>query len=112
MENWHVKLDHEKAISAKKQLLSSEINILHLMKHMKNYSVLRKRELDTRNKLKTNISALKARINLSLSNLPKEGIKPKLEPKIQKVKKIMKQEEKSSFEKELDDIKAKLTKLE
>ena len=111
MENWHVKLDREKAIDTKKQLLSSEINLLHIMRHMKNYSVLRKRELDTRNKLRTNISLLKTKINLSLSNLPKEGIKPKLESKIQKVKKIVKQEEKSDFQKELEEIQAKLAKL-
>lgn len=111
METWHIKIEHEKALDSKKQLLSSEINLLHLIGHIKNYSVFRKRETIIANKIKLNLSSIKSKLNLLSSTLPKQESKPKIEPQIQKVKKIVKQEEKSSYQKELEDIQAKLARL-
>ena len=43
-ETRHIKLDYEEALLAKKQLLTTELNLLNLLKKVKNYRALRKRE--------------------------------------------------------------------
>lgn len=115
MENWHIKLDYEKAIESKKQLLSSEINLLHVMKSMKNYSILRKREITIDNKIKSDMSSIRLMISQLNSAFPRQSIGPrtilKTETKIKEIKKIMKPERKSDFQKELEDIQAKLARL-
>ncbi|VVB78349.1 Uncharacterised protein [uncultured archaeon] len=110
MENWHIKIDHGEALDSKKQLLSSELNLLHLLRHMKNYSILRKKETAINNKIKLNISSLRQKLTLLKSTLPK-GAAPKIESRIKKVEVKLKTEEKNDFQNELDEIKAKLAKL-
>ena len=57
------------------------------------------------------MSAIKTKLDSLSSTFPKQEAKNKIEPQIQKVKKIVKQEEKSDFQKELEEIQAKLAKL-
>ena len=45
METRHIKLDYEEALHAKKQILSTELNLLQTSKKIRNYKVLRKKEL-------------------------------------------------------------------
>jgi hypothetical protein len=107
METRHVKLDYEEALNAKKQLLSAELNILHILKKLKNYKILRKREFITKNKLKNTTTTLKSKINLILSTFPKEPeeiVAPK------RIKRKERQET-QNITKELEDIKEKLAKL-
>jgi len=110
MENWHVRLDYEKALDSKKQLLSSEINLLHILKHMRNYSTLKKKEIAINAKLKASVSLLMVKLNVLRSTLPKSTA-PKLESKIKRVEIKIKENQKSDFQKELDDIKEKLARL-
>lgn len=109
METRHVKLNYEEALSAKKQLLSSELNLLHIMKILTNYKLLRKRELQIKNKLKNTSSSLKIKLNSIESSFPTEEEKP-TKRKMSRISKIEK-EKKGSIQKEVQEIKKKLEKL-
>lgn len=110
MENWHIRLDYEKAIESKKELLSSEIDLLNLISSGRNYFILRKSELETKNKIKANISVLKAKLKLLMSTLP-QGSVPKIENKIKMMEAKLEEEHKDDLEIELEEIKARLRKL-
>tara|TARA_Y100000310_G_scaffold343363_1_gene450623 strand:- start:1962 stop:2288 length:327 start_codon:yes stop_codon:yes gene_type:complete len=107
METRHVKLNYDEALNAKKQLLSAELNILNIIKRLKNYKLLRKKEFTTKSKLKTATTSLKSKVNLIISTFPNESdeiITPK------KIQRRIKPET-QNLTQELEDIKAKLAKL-
>ena len=106
-ETRHVKLDYEEALNAKKQLLSTQLSVLQTLKRLKNYKVLRKKELTAKNKIKTTATALKSKLNLLILTFPDE----KEEPRTPKRKRRKEQEQEQDLSKELDDIKKKLAKL-
>jgi hypothetical protein len=62
----HVKLDYEESIQAKKDLLSSERDFIRILKTVKRYELLRKKELTTKLKIQNKIRYLK--INLGRLN--------------------------------------------
>jgi hypothetical protein len=107
-ETRHVKLGFEEALNAKKQLLSTELSILHTIKRIKSYKLLRKRELTAKNKLRTSTKILNSKINLILSTFPNEEGAPRV-PK--KRKKRKDEEEKQDIKQELEEIQNKLAKL-
>jgi len=72
METRHVKLGYEEALNAKKQILSAELNLLQTAKRVRNYKILRKKELTTKIKLKTGLKALKTKLNALKLTFPKE----------------------------------------
>ena len=104
----HVKLNYEEALDAKKNLLSSELNILRAIKRIKAYRVLRKRELIMKNKLKVTSTALKSKINLMLSTFPDEEGEPRTLKRTRRKRK----DEKKDIQEELEGIKEKLAKLQ
>jgi len=112
METRHIRMDYEEALNAKKQLLTSEINLLHIAKKIKNYKLLRKKEIATKNKLKTSLTSLKSKITMLQSSFPNET-QPKSDFKKTKKQAILGKEEQESesLQNELDDIKEKLAKL-
>ena len=63
VETRHVKLSYEEALDAKKQFLSSELNLLHTIRKLKNYKLLRRKEIAVKNNLKTKLASLKTKIN-------------------------------------------------
>ena len=105
METRHVKLNYEEALSAKKHLLASEINLLKILRKIKAYRILRKREFASKSKLKLKLNDLIKRISLIQSFLPHDPI-PQIKEKSKKV--INK---KTNIQDDLDDIKKKLEKL-
>ena len=107
METRHIKLDYEEALHAKKQILSTELNLLQTSKKIRNYKVLRKKELLLKSKLKINLKSLQEKIKFIISTFPKEEI-PKL-PKI-RAKKIEKKEN-QNIQNQLQEIKNKLARL-
>ncbi|MFA5259322.1 MAG: hypothetical protein WC979_04415 [Candidatus Pacearchaeota archaeon] len=116
METKHIRIDSEEIISAKKEILQSQINTLHLIKRIRNYNILRKKELALKAKIKQEIGFLKSKINLIISTMPKEASEKKTLPveTIVKVKKEVspfKEKINKDLQKELDEIKAKLAKL-
>jgi hypothetical protein len=108
METRHIKLNFEEALNAKKQLLSIELNILHAVKKVKSYKILRKKEIASKNKLKMNAKSLNSKLNLILSTFPEEEGKPKSSKKRKKRKD---EKENQDIKEELDEIKEKLSKL-
>jgi len=106
METRYLRLNYGDALSAKKELLSSELNTLSIGKKLKSYRSLRKQEFILKGKIKTVFSSLKAKINLVLSTFPEEGIKL---PKPRVRKKERKQER--SLQDELAAIQEKLRRL-
>jgi len=106
METRHIKIDYEDALDSKKHLLSSEINLLHILKKIKSYGMLRKRELMLKGRLKIQLNNLRKRISLVQYSLPTEGI---LEVK-KKKKRVV--EEKADIQGELEEIRKKLERLE
>ena len=106
IETRHIKIGYEEALSAKKQLLSGELNLLHVMKRIKNYKVLRKNEITTKNKLKVSITSLKSKLNLLQSKFPEQEIR------LQNYKrKEIKTKKDADIKEQLDEIKSKLAKL-
>ena len=107
-ETRHIKLEYNDAISAKKQLLSSEINLLNLVKKIRNYKILRKKELNEKNKLKISMGELKMKLGLLISTLPEQE-KTDIRVKIKEKKIDLKKSK--DMEDELKEIKQKLDKL-
>ncbi len=106
-ETRHVKIDFEEALSGKKELLSSQLNLLQIGKRMRGYKILRKKELAEKRKLKSEIGKLKNDLNIILSGFPEGERKVKVGKRVHKVEK----EERKDFHKELDEIKRKLERL-
>jgi DNA-directed RNA polymerase alpha subunit len=109
METRHVKLDFEEALNAKKDLLSSQLNILHTLKKIKAYGILRKKELVQKNKLRISMKSLNVKVNSFLSSLPRE--EQEKEIPLKKQRKRKQEKEKRNIKKELEEIKEKLAKL-
>lgn len=113
MEAKHLKLDYEKAIITKKQLLSSELKLLNIIKKIREYKLVRMNEFAIKNKLKTELKFLGTKLNLILSSLPKT--KSKKNPTILKSKEkttLKKDPRRENIEQQLEEIKEKLKKLE
>ena len=106
METRHIRLDYEEAIEAKKQLLSSELNLLYMIKRLKAYKLLRKKEILTKVKLKSHMNSLKAKVNLMKSTFPKQGTE-----EVQLKKREVEKGPSKEIQKELEDIQKKLAKL-
>ena len=107
METRHIKFNYDQALDAKKQLLSSEINLLHMIKALKAYKILRKMEFIKKNKLKTSLTSLKSKIKLIESGFPKPEHKPKTPTRIKGIKK----QDKKNLQQELEEIREKLESL-
>ncbi len=106
METRYIKIGYEEALSAKKELLSAEINVLSISKELGEYRALRKKEFTLKNKLRIAFGNLKTKTNLLLSTFPEEGLE------VPKPRKDRKSKEKNkTLQEELSDIKKKLSQL-
>ena len=102
----YIKLDYEEALSAKKELLSSELHSLVIAKKIKEYKFLRAKEFTLKKKFRTEIISLKNKTNLFISTLPKDENKSHKPKKVIKEKKVEK-----GLQNELEEIKRKLERL-
>ena len=110
MENIHIRLEHETALEGKKQLLSSEITMLELLKILKRYKTLRKKELVLKEKLKKELNNLKKDLSEIKEFFPAKAAEFDLDKEhVEKVEK--KTEEERDIESQLKDIQDKLAKL-
>ena len=66
----HVSLDPENILSAKKELLAAEINVLESIKRLRNFKLLKKKELSNRIKFISHLKTIKTDIALISSHLP------------------------------------------
>ena len=106
-ETRHVKLNYEEALDAKKQILSAQLNLLQTAKRVRNYKVLRKRELTTKTKLKANLKSLRTKIKALQTSFPHE------EDSIEKIiiKKRAQKRKDNDIKEQLKDIEKKLDNL-
>ena len=66
----YVQLSYQEAISGKREILSSQAEILQILKSLQNYRSLRKKELTKKNKLKLILNKTKKRIKTYLHDIP------------------------------------------
>ncbi len=108
MENLHVKFEHDEALVGRKEILSSQINLLELLKILKDYKNSRKRELILKLRFKKELAAVRTKILEIEESFPKET-----QGEIKMIKRIKPREKESqSIESQLQEIKAKLEGLE
>ena len=108
METKYIRLDYEESLETKKNLLSSQLNLLRTSKNLRNYKMLRAKEIAIKNKLNVALKTLKAKINLIQSTFPEQE-KSKILPKKERIIEINKQE---NIQRQLEDIQCKLAKLQ
>lgn len=108
METLHIKLEAEEAINSKKALLSTEINLLNIIKKIQSYRNLRNTELKEKIALRTNLKNLSSEIKKLRALLPK--LKQKREG--EEEEKISEKVKKVKLEDELKEIRQRLKQLE
>ena len=108
METRHVKLDYVNALSAKKDLLGAEINLLQIVRKIKGYRGVRKRELTVKNKLRLEIGKLRKQMDGLVNYLPTDNVK--IDKRKNKKKKVG--DGGRNLDSELGEIKKKLAGLE
>ena len=113
MRGLYVKLGYNEAVIGKKEFLSAQINMLQLLKSLKSYKNLRRRELILKTKFKTKLTDLKKKINELQTMLPKEVAVEETEIKTTRQTKEEYQDvkAKSDIESQLKAIKEQLVRL-
>jgi|TARA_B100001971_G_C18128044_1_gene503205 hypothetical protein len=111
METRHVKIDYDQALTSKKELLSSEINLLNMVRRLKNYRTLRRKEIAAKNSLNREMKALRVKVGLLESSFPNQKELVKEDKRKSRVKKAIKIKGKKHVSDELDEIKRKLAEL-
>lgn len=109
MENIHIKFEHNEALLGKKEFLYAQINLLELLKKMKDYRSSRKQELILKSRLRNELNTAITKIIEIEEHLPKET---KEEIKIIKKVKHKESEERKSIESQLKEIQDKLAALQ
>lgn len=114
-ESRYLNLNYQDSLNSKKQLLGSEINLINVHRAISNFKNLRKKEFESKNKIKSSMAALRSKINLIQSTFPEEEnlrikdiikhIKPKINARTKEEK------ENISYQQELEDIQRKLQRL-
>lgn len=118
----HLKIEQDQAIESKKTMLLSQKNILSIVQKIRAYNNLKKLESAVKAKIKSDIQELRKQVNEIEAKLPKDvpNVSFKYEERIQEIKsakikepKIRKElSKKSTIEQELEDIQAKLARLQ
>ena len=120
----HVKLDYTEAVQAKKHVLSSQIETLRVLNHLKRYHALRTEELKTKLKLHRKIKELLTHMKKLQITLPKIKVpevlkhedqhqeKPKDKKQIKQITRIIIPKPKDkTIDSELADIQRRLREL-
>lgn len=102
----YIRIDYGESIEQRRQLLSSEINLINLIKRINNFKKLRKQELMEKLALRTLIRKSLLKMNMLMRELP--GVEM---PKISAQEKKVEIRKKSHLDEELSEIKEKLSKL-
>jgi hypothetical protein len=124
----HVGLNYLKAMDAKKEILLTETSLIQIVKKMRSYSALRKKEFILKNKLKKALTNIrKSAMKIEQEFPDKEEVKvPKkrtstqnTEQRMQKIsrksfettEKLTQKKKDRELERELEEIQEKLAKL-
>ncbi|MFH1326819.1 MAG: hypothetical protein ABIH59_01700 [archaeon] len=103
------KLDYESAIEIKKNILSTQINLLNITQDINDFKKLRKKEATDKIKLQKNLQEMKKLLKQEVDKAPK-ATKAKLKkPEKQQAKET--DQEYLDIQSQLHDIKEKLSHL-
>jgi len=112
----HIKFEYDSALDCKKDILSSEIDLLRMSQKLENYHDLRNEELDLKVKVEKRLKALKLDIGRLQNLLPKIKIpkilKPESERKEEPVHKEVTRPKEDKIETELQEIQKRLSSLQ
>ena len=118
----HIKLNHSEAVNAKVDVLSTQMNLIRMLKIMKTFHKIRSEELKTKAKIHKKLKEVDSNIRKLGVLLPKIHIPKILQHDGEEVKEVIKKEvvkeqkREVSFDKDLEnqlkEIQAKLRKLE
>ena len=111
----HVKLEYGEALESKRDVLSSEMNLLRIAKTIKNYRILRTEELKTKSKLSRKLKEIITNIKKIQTTLPKLKI-PEILNKDREIEepdksKIKERQFDDSLESQLQEIQEKLKSI-
>ncbi len=110
----YLRLGYDESVEAKKEILSSEISFLNIMKIMKRYNSLRKEELGLKLQLYKSVKELNVAIRKTRSDFPfiKLPNQPKKEePKKKEVVSIFKESFDTDIENQLQKIQDRLKSI-
>ena len=114
----HIKLEHGEAVNSKVDVLSTQMDLIKMLKIIKAFHKLRNEELDTRAKLQKKLREVNLNIHKLEVLLPKIKIPEILQHGSVEVREEVKKEVKKKdphekdLEKQLQEIQAKLKRLE
>lgn len=109
----YVKIEHLEAIQSKRSVLSSEMNLLKIVKLLKNYRELRLQELKIKIKLYQKMKEMNLGISSLKRILPKVKIPSILEELEEaKERKVVVKKVDSNIEYQLQEIRDKLSSLQ
>ncbi len=113
----HVKLEFDEAIKSKRDILSSEMGLLKIIKAIKNRQALREEEFKVKINLAKKIRDLKADITKLQVILPKIKIPDILQEKSEdentgRIAQIKKKTHSDDLESQLEEIQSRLRQLE
>ena len=112
----HVKLEYEEALQSKKNILSSEMNLLRIARMIKKYRLLRSEELKIKLKLHRKIKETLTNIRKTQLTLPKLEI-PEILKKDKEIEEpakppIKENQYDKSLESQLQEIQDKLNSIQ
>ncbi len=109
MESLHVQLKIKEAVDSRRNLLSTQINLLNIIKQIQEYQKLRKLELKSKQVLRAELRKLISDIKTLIKELPKTKPVKKDEREVRE--EILEKTTRSKLERELKEIKEKLERL-
>lgn len=126
----HVKIDYAEAVYLKKEVLLLEKSLLEVIKHSRNYNLLRKREFILKSKVKKDLETTEKTLFSIDSDLPKEELiemnliqKKSEKPLVREIRGIRpqkqikertiteKERKRNDIEMQIQDIQEKLARL-
>jgi len=112
----HLKLEYDEALIGKKDILSSEINVLQLLKVIKRYHILRNQELNKKLEMQKKIKDIRIKLDLLTKLIPKPKLPKSLQKKeegfSERIISLSYEKHLNPLEKELKEIQRKLKELE
>lgn len=108
----HIKLEYDEAVEAKKEILSSEIELIRIMKIIRKYNDLRHEELRLKMRLKRKSTELLREIRRIQGSLPELEIPESVKKIERKYPPLKKENKEFNLEAELRGIQEKLNSLQ
>lgn len=102
----YIRIDYGESIEQRRKILSSEINLINLVKRINNFKKLRRQEFLEKLALRTLMRKNILKINMLMKDLPEVEI-----PKISMRERKIEIKKKSHLDEELAEIREKLSKL-